>query len=368
MAVGIIAEYNPFHKGHLYHLAKTKEAFPNEPVIIAMSGNFVARGEPAIAPASIRAKWALDAGANLVLELPSVFVLQNANVFAREMIRLLSSFSISHLSFGAMRTLDDLLSMRDEEETKKDTIERIIRRERKKGASLPQAYAQARKEALRSMLRLDPNDLLALMYLKYLPSGVMPYTVTRIGASHDSQDHDAYPSALKIRRDLLMGKMPDLPEDVKNDLIGRQLFSQDHVIPLLKYSLAFDSDDPSILHYENGLADRLRKTEADTFDAWVSKAASKRYTHSRIRRYIYARLANLRPVHDDEIYTRVLAMDAIGRRLLKNTSAHMITHGKSIGTHRDSPTVQAMLRTSFLSDILLERPVGSIYRTQPIVK
>lgn len=121
------------------------------------------------------------------------------------------------------------------------------------------------------MLRLDPNDLLALMYLKYLPSGVMPYTVTRIGASHDSQDHDAYPSALKIRRDLLMGKMPDLPEDVKNDLIGRQLFSQDHVIPLLKYSLAFDSDDPSILHYENGLADRLRKTEADTFDAWVSK-------------------------------------------------------------------------------------------------
>lgn len=368
MTVGIVAEYNPFHKGHLYHIAKTKEAFPDEPVIIAMSGDFVERGELAVAPASLRAKWALEAGANLVVEIPSICVLQNADVFARESIRLLSSFSISHLSFGSIKPLDELLNMRKEENTRKDIIEGIIAQERKKGASLPQAYARARKEALSSLLRLDPNDLLAMMYLKYLPETIKPFAVERIGATHDSTNHDTYPSALQIRRALRQGKTPPLPEHVKEDLTALTLFSHDLVIPLLKYSLAFEKDDPSILHYENGLADRLRKTECDTFDTWVAKASSKRYTHSRIRRYIFARLANLHPVHEDRIYARVLAADEIGRSLLKNTSAQILTHGKSLGAHRESPTMQAMLRASFLADILLERPVGSIYRSQPMIK
>ena len=368
MSVGIIAEYNPFHKGHFYHIAKTKEAFPDEPIIIAMSGDFVERGELAIAPTSLRAKWALEAGANLVVEIPSIFVLQNADVFARESIRILSSFSPSHLSFGSVKVLDELLSMREEEHAKKDIIEDIIAQERKKGASLPQAYAQAKKEALSSLLRLDPNDLLAMMYLKYLPESIKPYAIQRIGATHDSTERDAYPSALQIRRDLSQGKMPAVPEHVKEDLTGLSLFSNDRVIPLLKYSLAFQEDDRSILHYENGLADRLRKTESDTFDTWVSMASSKRYTHSRIRRYIFARLADLHPVQEDQIYARVLAADEIGRSLLKSTSAQILTHGKSIGAHQESPTVQAMLRASLLADILLERPVGSIYRSQPIIK
>ena len=368
MSVGIIAEYNPFHKGHFYHMAKTKEAFPDEPIIIAMSGDFVERGELAIAPASLRAKWALDAGANLVVEIPSIFVLQNADVFARESIRLLSSFSISHLSFGSIKPLDELLAMRDEENARKDVMDRIITREREQGASLPQAYAQARKEALASLLRLDPNDLLAMMYLKYLPETIKPYAVQRIGATHDSPDRDVYPSALQIRRDLSRGKMPVLPEHVKEDLTGLSLLSHDHVIPLLKYSLAFQVDDPCILHYENGLADRLRKTESDAFDTWVSRASSRRYTHSRIRRYIFARLTDLHPVHENQIFARVLAADKIGRSLLKNTSAQILTHGKSIGAHPESPTVQAMLRTSLLADILLKRPIGSIYRSQPIIK
>ena len=368
MTVGIVAEYNPFHKGHFYHIAKTKEAFPDEPVIIAMSGDFVERGELAVAPSSLRAKWALEAGANLVVEIPSIFVLQNADVFARESIRLLSSFSISHLSFGSVKSLDELLNMRDEEHQRKDIIEGIIAQERKKGASLPQAYARARHEALSSLLRLDPNDLLAMMYLKYLPGMIAPYAVERIGATHDSSDLDAYPSGLRIRRALLQGKTPPLPENVNEDLEGISLFSHDRVIPLLKYSLAFEEDDPSILHYENGLADRLRKTKSHAFDTWVARASSKRYTHSRIRRYIFARLADLHPVRENRIYARVLAADEIGRDLLKNTSAQILTHGKSLGAHRESPTVQAMLQTSFLADILLERPVGSIYRSQPIIK
>lgn len=368
MSVGIIAEYNPFHKGHLYHITKTKEAFPDEPVIIAMSGDFVQRGELAVAPASLRAKWALEAGANLVIEIPSIFVLQNADIFACESIRILSSFRITHLSFGSVKPLDTLLTMREEENTRKDIIERLITRERKKGASLPQAYALAKKEALASLLRLDPNDLLAMTYLKYLPESIKPYVIQRIGATHDSSTHDAYPSALKIRRDLYQGLMPALPANVKADMTELSLFSHDRVIPLLKYSLALQKDDSSILHYENGLADRLRKTESDTFDAWVRRASSKRYTHSRIRRYIFARLADLHPVYEDRTFARELAADKIGRNLLKNTSAHVMTHGKSIGTHRESPTVQAMLRTSLLADILLERPLGSIYRSQPIIK
>lgn len=368
MTIGIIAEYNPFHKGHLYHLQKTREKFPNKPIVVAMSGDFVERGELAIAPAHLRAKWALDSGANLVLEIPSPFVLQNANVFARESIRLLSTFSITHLSFGSVQPLQELLRMHDEEVTYKEALEEIISRERKSGASLPKAYATARKEVLDSMMRFDPNDLLALVYLRYLPSTIKPYAVTRIGATHDMLEEGAFPSALHIRKLLRSGKSPELPECVTKDLAKLLLFSENRIVPLLKYSLLFGKDDSTILHYENGLADRLRKTESRDFNNWIANASSKRYTHSRIRRYILSRLSALRAFQDDAIYTRVLAMDNKGRTLLRNTTARLLTHGKKISHYRTSPTVQAMLRISFLADLLLDRTTGSIYTAKPTLK
>ena len=87
-AVGIVAEYNPFHNGHLYHLRETKRRFPDKAVVCVMSGNFVQRGEPALLPKSIRAAMAAESGADLVLELPVAFANAPAEIFAARAVSL----------------------------------------------------------------------------------------------------------------------------------------------------------------------------------------------------------------------------------------------------------------------------------------
>jgi predicted nucleotidyltransferase len=99
---GIIAEYNPFHNGHLYQLSRARELSGTRAVAIAMSGSFTQRGEPACTDKFTRAKWALANGADIVFELPAVFALANAERFAKGGVALLGmSGIVDALSFGA---------------------------------------------------------------------------------------------------------------------------------------------------------------------------------------------------------------------------------------------------------------------------
>src|SRR5512147_1085714 len=100
--VGIIAEYNPFHNGHLFHLQAAKEKCAARYAVCVMSGNFLQRGEPALFDKWARAAMAVSAGADVVFELPFVFACRSAGVFARGGVELLASTGIiTHLCFGS---------------------------------------------------------------------------------------------------------------------------------------------------------------------------------------------------------------------------------------------------------------------------
>jgi len=101
MTVGIIVEYNPFHNGHLYHIEKIKEMYPDATIVAVMSGNFTQRGEASILNKWDKTELALFYGVDLVVELPFVFATQGADIFAKGSVELLNYLDVDYLVFGS---------------------------------------------------------------------------------------------------------------------------------------------------------------------------------------------------------------------------------------------------------------------------
>ena len=205
---GIVCEYNPFHTGHMAQIAAVRTRLgPDTAIVCCMSGNFVQRGEPAVAPRHLRAESALHGGADLVLELPLPWSLSSAEGFARAAVTLLTSTGVvTHLAFGAEDPdLDRLQTLADaalEKSTIDATLEHL-------GTGIP--YARARERALYARLRSEaellrrPNNTLAIEYLKALrslQSGVQPIALPREGAGHDGEPADGFASAAWLRERL----------------------------------------------------------------------------------------------------------------------------------------------------------------------
>lgn len=217
--IGIIAEYNPFHKGHRYQVEKLREMTGAEYVVVAMSGNFLQRGVPALCDKYTRAEMALKCGADLVLELPVVWATASAEYFAQGGVRLLENTGvITHLGFGAeSEDLEALLQVSSILKDEPDVYRAVLSNSIRSGNPFP----VARKNALITSLpmfsseKLDeildsPNNILALEYLKALSKQITPVLVPRKGADYHSTDiHETFPSATAIR-EILFSEEHDL--------------------------------------------------------------------------------------------------------------------------------------------------------------
>lgn len=211
--VGVIAEYNPFHNGHKYHLEKVKELTGADFCIVVMSGDFVQRGAPALIDKYSRAKMALLNGADLVLELPLYYATSSAENFAAGAVALLDRLGIvDTICFGSecgdisiLNTIAEILV-----EEPEDYLD-ALRRNLKEGLSYPSARNTAlthtRKELSEhlSVLR-SPNNILGIEYLKALrrrKSSIVPFTNLRIGSDyHDTRMRQNQSSAIAIRQSL----------------------------------------------------------------------------------------------------------------------------------------------------------------------
>lgn len=202
--LGIIVEYNPFHNGHLYHLSKAKEITKADYVVAVMSGNFLQRGEPAIINKWARTEMAINAGIDLVIEIPFAFSTQDANGFAFGAVKLLDSLQIiDYLCFGSETNhLDILYPISKFLYIETTQYKELIKKKIKNGYEYPKARSQALCEYHRifgidhlkelSPLKLGkilncPNNILALEYIKHLlnlNSKITPVPIKRIGASY----------------------------------------------------------------------------------------------------------------------------------------------------------------------------------------
>ena len=341
MAVGIIAEYNPFHAGHAYQISQIKKSCDEE-IIAVMSGSFTQRGSPAILDKWTRARLAILNGCDLVLELPFVKAVRSAQDFARGGIKLLESLGVvDKLAFGAETDdLEKLKSAADSFEQKffTENLHMLM----SQGIS----YAAAVTKILSEVTTLDekilrqPNTILAVEYLRALPKTISPLLIKRIGSAYgDLTLQEKFSSASAIRA-AVREQSPDWEkisaqidtETLKSLRAEKNLVNENLLFrPIIAKLLTSRADDlKKIYGMTEGLEFRLlNAASAKNFSELIKILVGRRYTASRIRRLL---LHFLLDVTADEIATldaatcaRVLAFNLRGRALLKKISVPTIT-------------------------------------------
>jgi cytidyltransferase-like protein len=166
MSIAIIAEYNPFHNGHIYQLQEAKKRWPNEKIIIIMSGKYVQRGEIAIVSFENRKKMALKYGASKVYELPFKYATQAAHIFAEGALKMINNLNIDKIFFGSeSNDPQKLLKIAHIIKKNKKKYNKLIKKYLKLGNSFPKSSSETLNEIIGEKI-IFPNDILGLEYCK----------------------------------------------------------------------------------------------------------------------------------------------------------------------------------------------------------
>ncbi len=275
---GLIVEYNPLHNGHLYHLQKARQLTDAEIVIAVMSGNFVQRGEFAIVDKWLRAKAAIEAGIDIVLELPFVFTVQSATQFGKNAIDILARAECDYVVFGSetnnLEELKDIAAMSFNIDNFKETM--------KKGYSYPATYGFFADS-------YGPNDILAISYLRALQNypEIEPFSILRTSNYHNDELNENLPSAKAIRKALKENKdvasytpmknLDNYPSPCWDEYYG---YIRNILLTTPKKQLQ------EIFLMDEGIENHLYKCayKCYNFDQFINSAVTRRYTRSRIQR------------------------------------------------------------------------------------
>ena len=326
--VGIICEYNPLHKGHVKQFDQIRALLGDDTAIVClMSGNFVQRGAPAIVDKSLRAKAAVQCGADLVLELPVTYALSSAEGFAAGGVRILGSFC-DYLCFGA-ENADRQALLQTAEALLSDAFPSLLRAQLEKGQSFPAARQAALEEmGIDSKLLTSPNNILAVEYCKAILSQrctMQPLPIHRGGNYHDELPDSENPSATAVRRLMLDNApwqefTPEAARDIFSGAALHHMEAGERAI-LSKLRTMTDEEFEMLPFGSEGLWRKLMhasRSEATVEDI-IAATKSKRYTRTRIDRMIMCAFLGitLQDLLSPVPYTRVLAINDRGRICLK---------------------------------------------------
>jgi len=307
--LGIIAEYNPMHTGHIYHISKAKEITGCDTVIVIMSGSFTQQGNIAIINKFERAKQAIQNGVDLVIEIPSAFASSDAGNFAYKSVSILNDLNVDAICFGAETDNIERLKLISETLIYKDKEIWIeIKNELKKGIS----FAKARNNSLNKFLNeddiniiLSPNNILALEYLKTLKilnSNIIPFAIHRESNFNSHILENCYTSSTSIRKALenkcnLNDIQKYIPENVSKYLKNNKIIFNNDFFEILKYKIISmnENDLKEINGVSEGIENKLKKEICNSYsyDEFLFKIKSKRYELSRIKRILVNILLNI---------------------------------------------------------------------------
>ncbi|OEH85771.1 hypothetical protein BHU72_03035 [Desulfuribacillus stibiiarsenatis] len=339
---GIVVEYNPFHNGHLYHINESKRVTGADVIVAVMSGNFLQRGEPAVADKWSRAAVALKHGADIVFELPTVYATQNAQTFAFGAVSLLDQLQCVHsLCFGSesgsiqeLQSVSSILA--DEPEEFKGYLQKFL--------SAGLSYPKAMHEAL-AMIGIplyqrnstaQPNNTLGLMYLlalHKLKSSITPVTIQRIAAEYHQETitSDSIASATAIRKLANTGSSEQIKEYVPDAITAlfsntyRTMLHWDHFQDLLFYKIYSMNIEElrDIIDVDEGMEYRLKKIvgNANSVNELIEMLKVKRFTWTRIQRMLVHILLDMKKSKLASLqvtpYARILGFTDQGRQLLQ---------------------------------------------------
>lgn len=394
--VGIVAEYNPFHTGHAYQIAQTRVNLGEDCAVVAvMSGNWVQQADCAVADKWIRARLALMGGADLVLELPTVWACSTAECFARGAVCILNACGVADaLSFGSecgdiagLKRVADCLDSPEYETRVRELVN--------DGATFAACRQQAVEELLGEefgRLLAKPNNNLGVEYIRALntlDSKIEPMTVLREGAAHNSTGQTArFVSATQIRMELAEGNwdaaQPYMVEGGRALLEGHIATSglervERAILARLRTMTAQDWEKLPDCGLAEGLPNRLERAGKScvSVDDFFEQAKTKRYTRARLSRLVLWAYLGLTAadVPAAPPYIRVLGFNERGREVLRqmkeNADLPILTkpaHARELD-EAGRRLFEREARCTDLYDLCFERvPVpGREWNTDPVI-
>ncbi len=373
--IGIIAEYNPFHNGHLYQIKKIKKRYPDSTIISVVSSSFTQRGDISLLNKWDKTKIALDNGIDLVIELPFVYSTQASDIFAEGAVKILNYLGIDTLVFGTERdTIEDLELLADIQINNKEYQEKV-----KQYLSIGLNYATSTNKALEDItnVKVDtPNDLLALSYIKQIKLNKynIKYTnIKRTTSYHGSEIKNNISSASNIRKMSADNQNIDnlIPFDKKN----LYKVNMNNYLDILKYKVL--SEDININKYQTvdeGIEGRITDniTKVTTYEELIQNIKTKRYTYNKISRMLLHILTSFTKEEASNInidYIRVLGFTTKGQEYLskikKNITIPIITgYKKNISKVLDIEYRVTKIYSLFTSSSLIKKE----YQIKPIIK
>lgn len=363
MAIGIIAEYNPFHNGHLYHINKIKEAYPDEEIVLILGGNFTQRGTPSIIDKWKKTEIALEAGVNLVIELPYVFSTESADYFSYGATTLLEKLKVDKLIFGSETNDIDLFNELVDTELNNKEFDPLTKIYMKMGENYPTALSKALLDLTNKSLNL-PNDLLGISYVKAIKKNnykIKPLCIKRKNNYNSLELDHEISSATSIRKALQENKNIDkqIPEFVKPYLVDLH-FEEDY-FKFLKYKIMLEENLNIYQTVDEGLGDKIKKEIINStgYDDLINRVKSKRYTYNKIRRMLNHILCGftkeMASKTKDIEYIRVLGFDELGQNYLNRVKKSIdIPIISNFSKNKSNMMKMEFIATSVYSSILNE--------------
>ena len=399
--VAIICEYNPFHTGHGHQIAKIREDFGKDTRIIAiMSGNYTQRGEVAIMDKSLRAEIAVKCGINLVLELPFPYSCSSAEFFAKSGVKIANALGVvDYLSFGSesgdinalIQIAENMLS-----ENYINEIQRLVSSQDQRSLGYPKLCEKAYRNLFKTLPKdfFTSNNILAIEYIKALnqeKSNIHPHTIKREGADYSEEKitTKTHQSASAIRKELLnninsaIKYIPNIAKNIVLDAYGSGKAPCDaeklSSAILSHFRLNLPPSECDIHDAGGGLYNRLKNAslEATSISSLTELTDTKKYTTARIRRAMWYSFFGVTSseVKELPLYTQVLAMDSIGKKILKEikkmSDFPVVTKPSSFDFMPDTAKKQKQLADKADSVFQITKPYptsgSNALKTSPVV-
>ena len=401
--VGIIAEYNPFHNGHAYHLSMAKQLTGADYCIVIMSGNFVQRGAPAIIDKYTRAQAALENGADLVLELPVYYATSSAEYFASGAVALLDKLGITDtLCFGSECGDIELLSeLAEALLVETPQFKKVLKQKMKEGSSYPQARNHALSVTSPHLTEAidvlqTPNNILGLEYIKAIKrrkSRIQPYTLNRLGAGyHAANLETSYSSALAIRESISRKEdIRHIKEQVPSAFYDMMEESFGHTFPilpndlsaLLSYKLLLERHQGyiSYLDVDSSFSERLIRLLPSFTDyiSFCELLKTKNMTYTRVSRNFLHILLNIYQKDMDSFckadyiyYAKMLGFKKEAEPLLSSIKEHSevpllskLADANDIISHDNGQKMlDADIRAGQIYSLLVQQKFGGLLQNE----
>ena len=378
--VGIICEYNPFHNGHIYHLKKIKELYPDSTIILVMTGNFSQRGIPSIINKWDKTEIALNYGIDLVIELPFSFATQSADIFAKGAISILNALKVNYLVFGSESNNIEELTELAKLVINNQNYELKVKEYLEHGNNYPTSLNKALYELSNKDIKL-PNDLLGFSYIKEIikeKSNIIPVTIPRTNNYHDLDlNKNNISSASSIRNSYRSNNnwQSQVPKETIKAMKDSK-FLLENYFSILKYKILTSDNLSEYQTVDEGIENKIKKeiVDSETIADLITRLKSKRYTYSRISRMLIHILCNFtkekaKTMNNIE-YIRILGFSSLGQKYLNTIKKDCIypiitTYSKGNSKMLEYEKIVTSVYASILPENKKNKLIKEEYQNKP---